>query len=359
MLILHIEDNGGDRVLLSQLIKREAPDWELLQFESFEGVELKLKELNHLELVILLDLGLPGFSELSALEQLLKLNYNVPIIVLTGSTKADQGIVAIKKGAEDYLEKNKLRGDILRRSIEYAWQRSILKRELLEANKTKDRLFSIIGHDLKTPILGILGLIDYLKEQNEPKEEELNDFLTLMRKSAEKASSLLANLLDWSRLQLNRIPFKPKWISPKNTINEILEMSELPIAGKGLSFDIDLPDEVEVYADPEMFACILRNLISNAIKFSYPEGLIEISGKSKGNMFEICVRDYGIGIPLQIKNSLFDGSKTIGREGTMGESSTGLGLMLALGFSKQHGGVIRVESVGNIGSAFYLEIPNL
>lgn len=358
MQILHIEDNKGDRVLVSSLLRNYLPEWKVLQFESIAKAQTSLQNPQSEKQIILLDLGLPPYFGLGALIELVNWNLDQPIVVLTGTNNPKLGIEALKLGAQDYLEKNKLLGDQLKRAIEYSWERFDLNQQLVAAIHTKDRLFSIIGHDLRSPLAGILSLVEFIKgEGPEIQRDDLNNYLDLIHKSTLKANNLLVNLLYWSRLQLNKLPFEPKELSVKDSIDEVLDVLGSNLNAKGINLVLNFNSKDIIVADPKMLACIIRNLLSNAIKFSHHNGTIIISGESLESDYVLSIQDFGIGIPEKMLENLFSGITTVGRQGTAGEASTGLGLMLAQGFSKRHGGSIDVKSRNAEGSTFSLKLP--
>jgi signal transduction histidine kinase len=360
MQIVHIEDNEGDRVLVSKLLKTHLPLAEIIQYQRLEEVKSDfLDQSSEENIILLLDLGLPGHSGLSALDVLLKYNFDRPIIVLTGAGETGLGIKSLKRGAQDFLRKKNLNGAFLKHSIEYSLERYIFNRKLVESNKTKDRLFSIIGHDLRSPLVGVLSLIDYLDAtKGEIGQSELSEVLQLIKKSALNTKELLDNLLDWSHLHLDKLRFTPNLNSVEKTISNVVDILEPNCIVKNIKVSQGLDSKDEIYADDKMLACILRNILSNAIKFSHRDSTIEIIGKSIEKHYQISISDSGIGIPVKMQKNLFTGTEVIGREGTAGEGSAGLGLMLAQSFSLKHGGLITVKSEVNKGSTFTLKLPH-
>jgi two-component system sensor histidine kinase/response regulator len=360
MQIVHIEDNEGDRVLVSKILKTHLPLAKVIQYQRLEEVKSDfLNQSSEENIILLLDLGLPGHSELSALDVLLECNFDRPIIVLTGAGETSLGIKSLKRGAQDFLRKKNLNGEFLKHSIEYSLERYILNRKLVESNKTKDRLFSIIGHDLRSPLVGVLSLIDYLEvTKGEIGQSELSEVLQLIKKSALNTKELLDNLLDWSHLHLDKLSFMPNLNSVEKTISDVVDILEPNCIVKNVKVSQVLDSKDEIYADDKMLACILRNILSNAIKFSHRDSTIEIIGKSIEKHYEISISDSGIGIPVKMQKNLFTGTEVIGREGTAGEGSAGLGLMLAQSFSLKHGGLITVKSEVNKGSTFTIKFPH-
>ncbi len=232
------------------------------------------------------------------------------------------------------------------------------KIKLEEANKQKDKFFSIIAHDLRSPFQGLLGLTHIILEDiYELNVEEIKNYTELLKDSAESIYKLLENLLEWSILQRDIVQVRPEALSIGGVVNGILE-TQIPNArSKEISIDNNISGGIEVYADPNMLNTILRNLISNAIKFTRKQGSVYLDAAEKGDFIEISVRDSGIGIPEEMLNKLFSAGEKTSRPGTMGERSTGLGLLLCKEYIEKQNGEIRVESKVNEGTTFYFTLP--
>jgi len=358
MQVLYIDDIEGDLVLVSKLLKKHLPLWDLKQYGGLIAAKNDFANQTNSDNVVSLDLRLPRFSGLPTLDVLLGFELDQPIIV-TGSEGENLGVKAFKRGAQGYLLKGSLQGNQLKRSRKYSLARFSLSSQPLETNKIKDRLFSIMGHDLRSPLAGIMSLVDYLiATEDEMKEQELRDILQMIKQSTLNTKNLLDNLLFWYRLPLNQLSFSPKPILVEEAINDVLSILDANRKTKGINISVIFEPNDQIYADPKMLACILRNILSNAIKFSHPDGKVQIFGNSSANHYTISITDSGIGIPTKMQQNIFSGTEVNGREGTDGESSTGLGLMLAQGFSARHGGEITVKSVAHKGSTFRLQLPN-
>lgn len=230
-------------------------------------------------------------------------------------------------------------------------------RELSKINTTKNRLFSIIAHDLKGPIGSSLALSKILAEENETnKQSAENNYSALLYQSLNNSYSLLNNLLEWARSQFQKIEFNPQHLHLFNAVDEIKEQMLSQFQNKAINFEVKVEDAQNVFADEVMLKTILRNLLSNAIKFSNPNGEIIISSNKDGEFIEISVQDFGIGIEPEIIPHLFEFNSNISRAGTLGETGTGLGLTLAKEFVEKHGGKIWVESKAGVGSVFKFTI---
>ncbi|MCX6146800.1 MAG: PAS domain S-box protein [Candidatus Kapabacteria bacterium] len=239
----------------------------------------------------------------------------------------------------------------------------ILKKnnELAELNASKDKFFSILAHDLKSPFNGFLGLTKMMSENiNSFTLVELQDISKQMQLSAGNLYKLLENLLEWSRMQRGAIEFNPEVCSLNYLVNENLELQSNILKSKEIQFLNNIPEETEVFADIQMLNTVLRNFITNAIKFTNRKGSIEIGVINTSKQFtEIFVKDSGIGMDEFTKSNLFKVNEKVSRLGTEDEPSTGLGLLLCKDFIEKHNGSIRVESEIDKGSTFYIKLPNV
>ncbi len=175
--------------------------------------------------------------------------------------------------------------------------------------------------------------------------------------SAERAMNLLMNLLEWSRSQTGRMEFAPQYIEMVTLINEVIDIFDDSAQQKSITITRKLPKTAIALADKAMASTILRNLISNAIKFSMPNGKIEISAEQKKNELLLSFTDNGIGISKTDINKLFRIEESFSTIGTRNEKGTGLGLILCKEFAEKHGGKIWVESELGKGSTFYFSLP--
>ena len=233
--------------------------------------------------------------------------------------------------------------------------------ELQKSNIAKDKFFSIIAHDLRSPFNGFLGLTQIMAEELTGKtRDEIQNMAVILRKSAFNLYSLLENLLEWSSLQRNLTTFVPETLLLLPKISESIALMKDQANMKDISISSTIPQDMKVVVDGNMFGSILRNLVSNAVKFTPKGGSIVISAKSASdNLVEVSVADSGIGMNKQMIDHLFRLDVNTKREGTAGERSTGLGLIICKDFIEKHGGSMRVESEEGKGSAFYFTIPSI
>ena len=230
---------------------------------------------------------------------------------------------------------------------------------LLKINAEKDKFFSIIAHDLRGPFSGFLGLTEIMVEDlPDLTMEEIKDLSLSMKNSATNLFSLLENLLEWARMRQGLIPFVPELIQLLQVVDESVKMIHEPAKRKEIEIIYTIPESVAVFADKNMLQTVIRNLVSNAVKFTPKGGRIDIFSKvTAEKSVEISVMDSGIGMSRKMVDDLFRLDVKTNRLGTEGEPSTGLGLMLCKEFVEKHGGKIGVKSKTGNGSTFYFTIP--
>ncbi len=221
--------------------------------------------------------------------------------------------------------------------------------ELKQLNANKDKFFSIIAHDLSSPFQGFLGITANLVEGNKVFSPEEGKELY---NSAYRLYKLLTNLLEWSQMKKGEVNYTPVNLNLSEIVLPIIEFIKPRAILKEISISNDIPDSTEVYADVNMINSIIRNLLSNAVKFTSLHGKILLSVKEINRMLEISVSDTGVGLSEEDIQRLFKIDEKVSSEGTEGEPSAGLGLLLCKEFVERNGGSIRVESEEGKGSKF-------
>jgi len=250
--------------------------------------------------------------------------------------------------------------------------------ELTKVNADKDRFMSILAHDLKSPFNTILGYLDLLSENiREYDIDKIEKQIAIINSSAQNTYFLMEDILLWARSKSGKIPFEPKELNLNTICKDIIEILTPNASTKSITINHNVPDDVVAFADADMLKTILRNLISNAIKFTQRGGVVDIainryngqpSGLSQTNVETKCkdckyncsqiisVADNGIGIAPELKDKLFDVMQAYSTKGTTNEVGTGLGLSLCKEFVEKHGGKIWVESELGKGSTFYFTL---
>jgi PAS domain S-box-containing protein len=230
--------------------------------------------------------------------------------------------------------------------------------ELRNAIAEKDKFFSIIAHDLKSPISGFLSLTKILVEDfEELTVKEVNRSLDALYASSVRVYALLENLLEWARVQQGLLTCSPSHFLLKGVVRASLDFTHSVADQKGIVLRDETPDDLIVCIDPPMIGTVLRNIISNALKFSNRGGQVRITARLDGDMVTVAVRDEGVGMDRHTLSMLFSLDNKITRPGTEGEASTGLGLILCKEFIEKHGGTIWVESSPGQGTTFSFTLP--
>jgi PAS domain S-box-containing protein len=230
--------------------------------------------------------------------------------------------------------------------------------ELIKVNDDKDRFMSILAHDLKSPFSVLLGFATLLKEKiREYNVDEIEERITIINSAAQNVYNLLEDILMWARAQSGKIPYNPQKLNFTNVCEDVVEILKPNANAKNISINYFIGEEITFFADIDMLKTILRNLISNSIKFTNPGGKIDIYAWQDHQMVTISVADNGIGIAPDILAKLFDISQTHTSRGTAEETGTGLGLFLCKEFVEKHGGLLLVRSKLNKGSDFKFTLP--
>ncbi len=232
------------------------------------------------------------------------------------------------------------------------------EQELQTLNKSKDRIFTVVAHDLRNPVAAVTGFSELLYENFEEfTVETQKEYLLQIVQGTKRIQNLLENLLIWARTQMKAIKFEPEVLNIKGVVAACVKELKTNLDHKKVSCQVKIERGSTVYADKAMIHTVFRNLIINAIKFSFPGGKIWISSEMKGEICNITVADEGIGIQQEIQEKLFDANEVVSTPGTTGESGSGLGLVICKEFLDKNEGGIRVESEPGNGSSFIVTLP--
>lgn len=382
--ILVVDDNPRNLQLISTLLAKSGYRVSAVNsgIKAIKFVKEKKPDL------ILLDVMMPEMNGYETCNQI-RLDPEadeIPIIFLTAKSEIEDIIAGFKQGAVDYITKPFKSEEVLIRlkthlqlkasraqlreknaeleqlNKELIETRAIIKEDanrLKALNAEKDRFFSIIAHDLRGPLSGTMGLAEVLaRDARNLSMDEIVDFSTALHTSTSDMYKLLLNLLDWARLQMGLVNYKPSDVKVSELIKEGLGMYEGMAKEKNLEIHIEQEENLTMYADRNMLNSVIRNLISNAIKFTPRSGSIFIKTfQPTPNTGIVEVRDTGIGIPAEIQAKLFRLDENVSRNGTEGEESTGIGLLLSRDIAEKNKGSLTFESTEGQGSVFRIEMP--
>jgi PAS domain S-box-containing protein len=230
--------------------------------------------------------------------------------------------------------------------------------DLKELNQSKDKLFSIISHDLRSPFNALLGISEYTTQFfDDLSKEEIKESMGSLHSSAKKVYTLMQNLLEWTQIQNGGLEIEKSKIDLSEISKNILGLYEETAASKNIDLTSNISKSIFPYADLYMIESVLRNLVSNGIKFTHPGGSVSISAAVKSDLVMVTVEDNGIGIDPGNQKKLFRIGEQYRMDGTADEQGTGLGLILCKDFVEKNNGTISVESQLNKGSKFTFTVP--
>lgn len=360
-LILVVDDQPVNLKVIASVLGKEYA----LSIANSGHNAIKILENNTPDL-ILLDVMMPEMDGFEVC-QLIKANErtkHIPVIFLTAKTDIDDVVKGFQCGAVDYIAKPFSSTEVKARvqnhlNLKHALDElKIANDRLNELNATKDKFFSIIAHDLRTPFTSIVALSEmlvlFIKEKN---YEGIEEYAGLIEQSSNHAMDLLSNLLAWARSQTGRIEFKPEKLNLSGLLNETAQMFDQIAMPKNITIVRNYTENLEVFADKQMIGTVLRNLISNAIKFTRPGGEISLLAKPEPDHMMVTVSDTGVGISEERLKKLFRIEYNESTYGTANEKGTGLGLILCKEFMEKHDGRIWAESESGKGSAFCFSLP--
>lgn len=382
--VLVVDDNPKNLQLMSAMLNQEG--YKLYITNSGENALTFLNQT--LPDLILLDVMMPGLSGFEVCRKIKSQSRyrNIPVIFLTARNEVEDIVEGFEAGAVDYIVKPFHAKEVFVRvnthlQLKLAREQMVAKnRELEELNKSlglskaiieadaeklaqlnaeKNRFFSIIAHDLRGPVTGLSSLSEILHEQmGNLSADETQTMIGLLNTTSKQVVDLLANLLDWARIQMNAISFEPENLPLADTIQDVLRVFRTPMQEKSISLSENLEPSLVVFADANLLKTVLRNLLSNAIKFTPSNGTITISAKTLlDSSIRIAISDTGIGMDEDMVGRLFRLDQKVSRPGTEGEASNGIGLLLCRDLINRQGGEIRVESRPGQGSTFWFTVP--
>ena len=323
--------------------------------------------------LILLDILMPGIDGFETCRRL-KDNpstQDIPVIFLTALSQTEEKMTGFDVGGVDYITKPFQYEEVLarvnahitiRRQQQQLQAQTVALEDMnarLEAlNASKDKFFSIIAHDLKSPFAGLLVIAHLIKENIERwDKDKIIHFADQLQESIDTLYAFIENLLTWSRFQQGLMEYHPKFVNIQYIVARNVALLIYNAQQKQITLKNSVQQPIPIAIDENMIDTVIRNLLSNAIKFTKPGGTIEISATDDESSFELTVSDTGIGIPEESLPGLFQIDAKTRQVGTAGEQGTGLGLILCKEFIDQHGGNIWVESEVGRGSTFRFILP--
>lgn len=356
--ILIVDDNATNIQVVGNILTNKGYDIAFAQ-----SGDKAIEQVLHSDYdLILLDIMMPdkdGFEVCKNLKSNPQTK-DIPIVYLTAKSDIDSIIRGLQNGGIDYISKPFIKEELIVR-VENQIKIKKIQDELAFANRSKDKFFSIIAHDLKSPVSAFKNITDVLVSDYEDFDrEDLFDFVKKLNESAINVYKLLEDLLEWSRNQNNKISFDPSLVLISKLVSNIIDLLINNIEKKEIEIVNKINTNAKVFADLNMLNTIIRNLIANAIKFTQVGGKIEVGCSDYDqNQVVIWVKDSGIGMQQVDIDKLFKIEVHHTTQGTNEEVGTGLGLILCAEFVHKHNGKIWVESVYGEGATFFFTIPKV
>ena len=360
-VILVVDDQPNNLKVISSVLG----DSYSLSFANNGPNALKILENLQPDL-ILLDVMMPGMDGYEVCQRIksTEKTKELPVIFLTAKNDIEDILKAFRAGAVDYITKPfnimelKVRvGNHL--SLKHT--REQLKNandKLLQVIHEKDKFFTIIAHDLRNPFIGISSLSQIMVEQlGSLQLDEMEEYAREIHHASTNAFKLLKNLLSWAKSQTGRMDFVPQHLDVQELITETISFIQEAAILKSIEIESQIAEGLSVFADKEMVATVMRNLVSNAVKFTRAGGKVLIRCERSDQHIRISVVDNGIGMTSKMVEEIFRIDVSNGRKGTNGEPSSGIGLLLCKEFTERNGGTITVESQPDQGSTFNITLP--
>lgn len=363
--LLVVDDVQTNVLLLKALLGKEGYGI-LVANNGQEALEVIRNENPDL---ILLDVMMPGMDGFEVAERLKSEEFRceIPIIFLTALDDTQSIVNGFKLGVGDFISKPFRKEELMVRikhQLSLVAARRIIEEKNEELRKTiagRDKMYSVIAHDLRSPMSSMKMLLNtiMMSVEKDKIDPDIFDMLEMSNKTSEEVFSLLDNLLKWTKSQLGKLTVIPQKLDISGLADGVVEVMNSVAEVKHIKLIRTDHESFFVYVDIEMIKSILRNLISNAVKFSNPDSEIKVGIKAEDGKVIVSVTDSGKGIKKEDQHKLLKDSTHFTTYGTNSEEGSGLGLLLCRDFARKNGGELWFESEENLGSVFSFSLPQL
>lgn len=363
--LLVVDDVQTNVLLLKALLGKEGYGI-LVANNGQEALEVIRNENPDL---ILLDVMMPGMDGFEVAERLKSEEFRceIPIIFLTALDDTQSIVNGFKLGVGDFISKPFRKEELMvriKRQLSLVAARRIIEEKNEELRKTiagRDKMYSVIAHDLRSPMASMKMLLNtiMMSVEKDKIDPDIFDMLEMSNKTSEEVFSLLDNLLKWTKSQLGKLTVIPQKLDISGLADGVVEVMNSVAEVKHIKLIRTDHESFFVYVDIEMIKSILRNLISNAVKFSNPDSEIKVGIKAEDGKVIVSVTDSGKGIKKEDQHKLLKDSTHFTTYGTNSEEGSGLGLLLCRDFARKNGGELWFESEENLGSVFSFSFPQL
>jgi two-component system, sensor histidine kinase and response regulator len=360
--VLIVDDNAQNLQVLANIL-RERRFRVATARDGFRALDFLRKRTPDL---ILLDIMMPGMDGFEVCRRLKsdKASKDIPVLFISALSETGDKLKGFEAGALDYITKPFQKEEVFARvnahlNLKRAREATqAANKALKKANATKDKLFSIISHDLRSPLGGLLNSLELLTEKWEALPDETKrEILTDLRGSVKSAYDLMENMLCWANAQRGKIDFHPENTPLRQIVDNNLRVLSGVAREKSIRIETDIDPQLLVYADPNMAMSVLRNLISNAVKFTPEGGRIDVTAEEGEAEAAVSVADTGVGVGRDRLPRLFQLDAHFTTPGTRNEKGSGLGLLLCREFVERNGGRIWAADRSGGGTVFTFTLP--
>ena len=363
--LLVVDDVQTNVLLLKALLGKEGYGI-LVANNGQEALEVIRNENPDLILLDVMMLGMDGFKVAERLKSE-EFRCEIPIIFLTALDDTQSIVNGFKLGVGDFISKPFRKEELMVRikhQLSLVAARRIIEEKNEELRKTiagRDKMYSVIAHDLRSPMASMKMLLNtiMMSVEKDKIDPDIFDMLEMSNKTSEEVFSLLDNLLKWTKSQLGKLTVIPQKLDISGLADGVVEVMNSVAEVKHIKLIRTDHESFFVYVDIEMIKSILRNLISNAVKFSNPDSEIKVGIKAEDGKVIVSVTDSGKGIKKEDQHKLLKDSTHFTTYGTNSEEGSGLGLLLCRDFARKNGGELWFESEENLGSVFSFSLPQL
>ncbi len=364
-IVLLVEDDEEDYILLQKVLAKVASARYTVQWEQGfeEGLAHMLREDHD---ICLVDYRLGANSGIELLKAARRQGYNLPIIILTGAGGGDIDIQALQAGADDYITKDMVQGDLLHRLMRYAIERRkaeqererLVREQMLrdEHEARRNEFISMVVHELKTPLSSIKGYSQLLGRRcQRAGDTQGTQLTTRMDQQVNRLTGLIDDLQDVNRMEGGKLRLRESTFAFDELVKEVV--ADIQLTTEQHAFVIDGQTNATIYGDRERISQVLTNLLTNAIKYAPESETILVKLKSDKQFVTACVQDFGPGIPKEFQAHLFEPFYRVETPGNGSAQGLGLGLAIAAGLVERHQGNIWVESGEGAGATFCFNLP--
>lgn len=358
--ILIVDDEPSNLAGMVDIFEKAGSMYEIFQSLNAE-LALHIAHVRQPDLIIT-DWEMPVKNGIEMIKELKQSEdtKDIPVIMCTGVMISSEHLqTALNAGAVDYIRKPVDEIELMAR-VQSMLVLSNSFKEIKALNHVKDKIFSIIGHDLRGPVGNIKSMVELIASNSDAIDmERIKSFIKILGRSAASTYNLLENLLSWAHSQQSKIIFEPVENSLSDIITETVQIYDDIVKSKNITIKLPYKEEVIAYFDVNQMSSIIRNLLSNAIKFTPTGGKIAINIQDTDKEYVVSISDTGVGISPENLKKILSKLETYTSYGTEKEKGSGLGILLCQEFIEHHKGRLWVESEIGKGSTFYFTIPKI